>query len=110
MAVRIYGKNLNYWKVEDERGREIIRQIEIAYREYETTGELVGAGSEDFSPERESREIEDRWVWTWDGQRLNKGGKRWFKCAGLIRFRKSEKAAVKAYLQTKYNAAVLQLR
>ena len=52
-SIRIYGKKLNTWKVPDEAGREIIRQYEFAYKEYDVeTGDLVGEGSEDFSPER----------------------------------------------------------
>lgn len=111
MKIRIYGKTLEIWTAEDERGRNRITQREISYHEYDSeTGELVGAGSEDFSPERQKRELEDRWAWTWDGERRNKGGKRWFEDHGLVRFRKSEKAEVKKYLQNKYGAAELQLR
>lgn len=45
---RIYGKKLNTWFIEDEKGRPILRQVELQYKEYSECGELIGAGSEDF--------------------------------------------------------------
>lgn len=109
--IRIYGKTLEIWTALDERGYERITQREISYREYDSeTCELVGFGSEDFSPEREKMELENRWAWTWDGERRNKGGKRWFEDHGLVKFRKSEKAEVKRYLQSKHDAVEIQLR
>ena len=111
MTVRIYGKVLERWYNDDEKWGKVTTQIEVSYREYDSeTGEIVGAGSEDFSIERWHRDLETRWAWTWDGERRNKGGKRWFENHGLVRFRKSEKAEVKRYLQNKYGAAELQLR
>lgn len=111
MRIRIYGKILEVWTAEDARGREITTQTEIAYREYDSeTGELLGSGSEDFSPARERSEIDCRWIWTWDGDRRNKGGKRWFECHGMIKYRKREKSEVKRYLENKYNSAALELR
>lgn len=111
MTIRIYGKTLNKWVSEDEEGRKRITQLEIAYKEYDSeTGELVGIGSEDFIPAREKSDLENRWVWTWDGEKRNKGGKRWFECYGNIKFRKNEKAEIKKYLKSKYKATELQLR
>lgn len=111
MKIRLYGKTLEIWTAEDEQGRKRITQREIRYYEYDSeTGERLGIGSEDFSPERQGIELEDRWIWTWDGERRNKGGNRWFEDHGLIRFRKSEKAEVKRYLKNKFGAAELQLR
>ena len=111
MRIRIYGKTLEKWTAEDERGRERLVQEEVAYKEYDSeTGELVGVGSEDFSMERLHTEMDERWMWTWDGEKRNKGGHRWFECHGTVKFRKSERAAVKKYLQAKHKAAELQLR
>lgn len=111
MKIRVYGKVLNIWCETDENGRERITQEEVAYKEYDTeTMELVGTGSEDFSLERRRKEIEDRWIYAWDGQKRNKGGYRWFRCEGDIQFRKCEKKIVKEYLKKKYNAALIELR
>lgn len=110
--VRIYGKELNCWTYEDENGRQRARQYEIEYKEYDTkTGEIVGAGSEDFSPERYNKEVKDAFVWTWDGVKLNKGGHRWFEQRGYIKYRRSEAKQVKEYMATKYaGVALVQLR
>lgn len=111
MKIRIYGKTLKIWTADDEKWGKVTTQKEISYREYDSeTGEVVGAGSEDFSMKRLGMDTEDKWVWTWDGQKLNKGDKRWFECRGVVRFRKGEKAEVKKFLQNKYGAAELQLR
>lgn len=112
MAVRIYGKVLNTWKSENERGKMVVVQMEVEYKEYTTTGQLVGTGSEDFSVERYySEEISSKQVWTWDGKKMNKGGKRWFDYHGYIRFNKSNKSQVMEYLKNKYSdAELVQLR
>lgn len=111
MRIRLYGKILQEWRAEDLNGRERLIQREIAYKEYDSeTGELVGTGSEDFSPDRFYKEIATKYAWTWDGKKYNKGDHRWFECQGWYKFRKSERKAVKAYLQNKYKAVELQLR
>lgn len=111
-TVRIYGKELEQWTYEDERGNTRISQIEIAYTEYDIhTGEIVGAGSEDFSMNRYHKDIKDAFVWTWDGKKLNKGGHRWFEQEAYIKFRRSEAKQAKVYMATKYaGAALVQLR
>lgn len=110
-SIRIYGKKLNTWKTQDEAGREIIRQYEFAYKEYDVeTGDLVGEGSEDFSPERLKKQTEEHWIFTWDGERRNKGGHRWFDERGYVRHRSSEKKLVKEYMKNKYNAELVELR
>ena len=110
MKVRIYGKTLKIWMEADHLGRQGISQTEKAYVDYDSENlEVLGMGSEDFSPVREERELERRWVWIWRGK-YNKGKKRWFDCYGLIQFRKSEKKAVKEMLKYKYNANDIQLR
>lgn len=111
MKIRIYGKTLETWKHEDERGRMVTVQRELAYREYDSeTGELVGVGSEDFSQARWKSEIEGRFIWTWDGERRNKGGHRWFEEQGYITYRKSDRKEVKRYLNNMCGAVELQLR
>lgn len=98
-TVRIYGKTLETWH--DECGR--IVQYEIAYREFDaTTGEIVGAGSEDFSTVRYRMSTTRAWVWTWDGRRRNRGGHRRFECRGYVTFRSSERTALRKYLRVKY--------
>lgn len=111
MTIRIYGKVMETWTSINEKGRETITQEELAYKEYDVeTLNLIGIGSEDFSPERRHAETEKRWVWTWDGKKRNKGGFRWFECQGMTEIRKSEKKAVKAYFKKKYGAELIELR
>lgn len=111
MTIRIYGKTLETWSHEDEKGRKRIYQTEIAFKEIDAeTGEIVEIGSEDFSPEREKQDIDYRWIYTWNGEKRNKGGHRWFDCQGSIKFRKSHKKALAEYLKNKYNAELVQLR
>ena len=110
-SFRIYGKTLTIWKAFGIDDRERIFQRELEYTEYDAeTMEIVGTGSEDFSTERYNYELEERWLWTWDGNKRNKGGHRWFELHGYIRYRKSDRAKVKAYYKQKYNATEVQLR
>ena len=118
MTIRIYGKTVNTWKAwetylyngAEEREREVITQREVEYKEYDENGELVAVGTEDFSAER-YREICEKWVWTWDGQKLNKGGHRWFECQGTIKFNLNQQKDIMRYLRNKYSdASVIQLR
>ena len=109
--VRIYGKVLQRWYDTNENGRTYLVQRELAYKEYDVeTGELVGAGSEDFSPERYAREISERWIYTWDGESRNAGGYRRFQDQGQIKFRRSEARRVKALLKDRYGAEIVELR
>ena len=115
--VRIYGKTVDKWFSEDGSGRKVLVQIEVEYKDYEFdfwgTGEwdLVGTGTEDFSPERYKTCVSIKSVWTWNGRKLNKGGHRWFDYQGLIKFRVSDRKNVIDYLKTKYdNAELIQLR
>lgn len=111
VVIRVYGKILNRWSHINDSGREVATQYEVAYKEYNTeTLELVGVGSEDFSPIRYSKEIKRQEVFTWDGERRNKGGNRWFEDRGGITYRKSERKAVMDYLKRLYNAELVQLR
>lgn len=112
VTVRLYGKTLNRWTAFSEAlGREIETQTEVAYKEYDSeTGDLVAVGSEDFSPSRWRSEVSRKWVHTWDGERRNKGGHRWFDDRGLYSFRKSERKAVVDYLRKVYAVEVIELR
>lgn len=109
--IRVYGKELQTWVNTDEKGRTKTVQTEYSYKEYNVdTMQVVNVGSEDFSPERLNNETEYKWLWVWDGEKLNKGGHRWFDCIGLIRYRKSEKKTVKEFYKNKYQASDIQLR
>lgn len=111
MEIRIYGKALNIWKSLDENGREIIVQKEIEYKSYDMeTFELIGIGSEDFSPEAYKHFVSEKILYTWDGKRINKGGNRWFDYRGIVKFRTSERKQVLEFLKRKYEAEVAQLR
>ena len=107
--VRIYGKELERWYVTDERGRDICRQIEIEYKEYDIeTGELVGAGSEDFSNQRYKDTLLLKMVWTWDGKKRNAGGHRWFEYSHTVKYIKGKGKEVKRYLKNYYKRAGLE--
>lgn len=107
---RIYGKKLNYWHIEDENGRPILRQIELSYKEYNEYGELIGAGSEDFSGERYNREIVCKQIFSWNGERRNKGGNRWFEDLGFITYNRRDAKSVKEHLTKLYRSTLIQLR
>ena len=119
MTVRIYGKVINTWTAKrmiiwrgQEKEREVLIQKEVEYKEYDTeTGALRATGTEDFSPERWNNEVAAHWIHTWDGQRRNKGGHRWFEDMGKYTYRKSEKKALEQLMKTRYsNAEVIQFR
>ena len=115
--IRIYGKVVNTWKATEEYTRNgetferpVITQYEIAYKEYDEDGNLVGIGTEDFSRER-YRTIDRKQIWTWDGQKRNKGGHRWFDYEGDVTCNLNQLAAVRKLMEKKYNkAAMVQLR
>lgn len=111
-VIRIYGKRVKTWESVDEKGRKVIEQIELQYTDYDAnTCEVVRTGTEDYSLQRFHQEVVTRWVNTWDGQRLNQGGRRWFECTDRIQFRRSELKGVKTYLANKYSSAeMIQLR
>ena len=107
---RIYGNVLETWKHEQENGRVRTCQVEIAYKEYDAAGELVGVGSEDFSIDRYHKELREAYVWAWDGERRNKGGFRWFDFEGRTIYRRKDVKLVKEHYKRVYNAAVVELR
>lgn len=113
-TIRIYGKEIRTWEhIEKRNGRDIkvISQIEIEYKEYDLDGNLISAGTEDFSRERYRNELISCQVCTWDGLRLNKGGHRWFEFEGIISIIKSQRKDVMKYLKKKYTESeIVQLR
>lgn len=114
-TIRIYGKEINTWmhieKREDGREYKIISQRELEYEEYDLNGNLISAGTEDFSRERYRNELISCQVCTWDGLRLNKGGHRWFEFEGIISIIKSQRKDVMKYLKKKYaESEIVQLR
>lgn len=108
MKVRIYGKTVSKWH--DEAGRLI--QKEVGYMDYDTDdGTVWGMGTEDFSPVRWSRDVDDKWIWIWDGRKRNRGGHRAFELVRHLRFRKSQRAELRKLLHTMYpQAEMIQLR
>lgn len=116
-TVRIYGKTVNTWKAWEtfnwrgqEKEREVIVQWEIEYREYDENGNLIASGTEDFSRERHL-EIDEKWIWTWDGQKRNRGGHRAFECMGTVKFNLNQQREVMRFLSKKYSdQALVQLR
>ena len=85
ITVRLYGKPVNTWTHWEEvtvrnpwtgelEKRELERQFqwELPYREYDTDGELVATGTEDFQRTR-YRDLIDGYVYVWNGK-LNRGG------------------------------------
>lgn len=107
---RIYGKEIERWTHEDEHGRERTVQVEYEYKEYDETGDLIGTGTEDFSYDRMKKQLVTRFVYTWDGERRNKGGHRWFDFAGSILYNKKDGKEIKKHIERKYNAKLVQLR
>lgn len=107
---RIYGKELERWTHEDDRGIQRMVQVEIEYKEYDENGDLVAAGSEDFSFDRWKKNLVTRFVYTWDGERRNKGGHRWFDYIGAVTYDKKHSKEVKKHFERKYNATMVQLR
>lgn len=108
--IRIYGKELQSWTATDENGREKTTQVEYSYTEYNENGEKVGTGSEDFSLERLRTEILDGRVFTWDGERRNKGGYRWFTDEGFYRIRRSDRKEFTELMKNRYSATMVQYR
>ena len=108
--IRIYGKELERWTAENERGREVMTQVEYAYRDYSPKDEVIATGSEDFSAERNKTQTLTGWIYTWDGERRNKGGYRWFDCRGYFRIRKSDRKEFMELMKTRYNAELVEFR
>lgn len=87
VRVRIYGKLVREWFADWKDGRQLRTQVEYAYTDYDEDGHPVGVGTEDFSNERFNKHTRLLWIFTWDGQKRNYGGKRWFCPEGTVRIR-----------------------
>lgn len=109
-TVKIYGKCIRIWKDTDETCKSKPCQFEIEYKEYYLDGTLKQTGTEDFSADRYNKTIREKWLWTWDGQKRNKGGHRWFECQGQIKFDYHHRQELKRYLENKYQGKEIQLR
>lgn len=78
-TMRVYGEIVNRWTSwNDEKGREVTIQVEVAYKEYDRLGNLVAEGTEDFSPARWNEQTSGYAVWGWNGQHRNRGGHKYF--------------------------------
>ena len=117
-TVKFYGKVIRTWKHWVTRTtlggktyeEEAASQYELKYREYLANGELIAAGSEDFSPERRNN-LKHYTVYTWDGERRNKGGNRWFEHAMDIVVAPGSKKAALEIVKTWFpTAAMVELR
>lgn len=109
--LRIYGEAVRTWTAWDERrGREVVTQREYTYREYYPDGTLAGTGTEDFSTARAAAQMLRGWVYTWDGEKRNRGGYRWWTNQGYVLIPRSQKKAAREYFRNKYHAALAEIR
>ncbi len=95
-TLKVYGKRLNTWGTLEtlSNGQQFYRnieQVEYAYAEYDFTGKVINKGSEDFSFQRWDSGTAYYEIWTWDGQKVNKGGYRWFECARRVRINRADR-------------------
>ena len=93
--MRIYGK-LN--KISEG-------YFEVPYKEYRPDGSLKATGSEDFTADRLHSQTHYYSIRTWDGQRRNAGGYRWFEDQGS--FRVDSRQGLKEYAARQYPEAEL---
>ena len=83
--------------------------FEVEYKEYRPDGTLKQTGTEDFTSTRWNKQTHTRFVYTWDGQRRNNGGCRWFDFVGT--FTTDDPKALKKYAQARYaDAALVDIR
>lgn len=102
--MRIYGKPVVLTKDEDYR----TAYLEVPYKEYREDGSLRCTGTEDFSGKRWSA-TPIRFIYTWDGEKRNKGGYRWFDYQGSVRV--DDIKGLKNFLKSQYpDAAIVEAR
>lgn len=98
---KIYGNIINIWEHEvrskDGYLKSVPVQYEVEYSEYDSDGNLIMTGTEDFSPERMSSELTKRFVWIWTGK-FDQNGRRRFIFEDYIKYPKNKTALVKSYL------------
>lgn len=116
--VKFYGKTLNTWThmvtrvwCGNEEEIEQPSQYEIAYREYLATGEKIAEGSEDFSPGRKRTALKTYSVCTWDGEKRQSGGNRWFVEEMRVTINRTDRKAAMEIIRTWFpKAALIQMR
>lgn len=83
----------------------------VKYKEFDENGKQVGFGYEDFSGKRWNSTFKLVEIWTWDGEKLNKGGHRRFDCEGAYLINKDSAKVFKAFAKNAYNSkAMVQVR
>ena len=101
--MKIYGGHKVLWQNEEHTDA----YLEVNYKEVRDDGTVKCTGTEDFSAKRwASTPI--RFVYIWDGERRNKGGKRWFEYVGAYRI--DDPKGLKAYIQANTGAALVDVR
>ena len=116
-TIKLYGKTLNEWNhvvPVSWRGKtvEAMRtvQVELAYTEYGADGRKVSVGSEDFSTER-LHGLKHYRVFTWDGEKRNRGGYRWFEERLCVRIDPKQRKRLADLCKVWFpNAALIELR
>lgn len=115
-TLKVYGKRLNTWGTLDALfdGRQYyshIDQVEHKYTEYSFTGEAIHEGSEDFSFQRWDTTTAHYEIWTWDGEKRNAGGNRWFECQRRVRINKADLKKLRAIAAKWFpDAAAIDIR
>lgn len=115
--MKVYGKVINTWKHLEERNyhgenREVecISQYEVAYKEYDADGDKVAIGTEDFSRERYNN-LKYYRIFTWDGEKYNKGGNRWFEESLMVKIDRKDRKILKELAAIWFpNAAAIDIR
>lgn len=83
--------------------------FEVEYTEYSEDGDIINEGTEDFSQKRYNS-IPVYEIWVWDGQRMNKGGKRWFDHVQTIRSTGKPAEIKAAYIKNQATPAEVSIR
>lgn len=114
-TLRLYGKKLKVWKETEKlaTGHEYERttQVELAYKTVNLDGDVVAAGSEDFSPERMDSSLVYLDIWTWDGEKRDRGGHRYFDRQKRVRINRADKKKLRRVVAKWYpQAAEISIR
>ena len=85
--------------------------VEIPYRDYNTSGALVGRGTEEFSAVRRNHAVSHCTIWGWDGNTRRTDGARVFDRLGGASVRSSDKRNFRELMARKYSGyAIVQCR
>ena len=83
--------------------------FEVPYKEYRADGSLKQAGSEDFTTDRYSKQLHIYSIHTWNGEKRNAGGKKWYENCGC--YKVDTRDGLKEYAASIYPEAVeIQIR